>query len=250
MAYSDRDTLKTFLSYASEDQSIANAVKLALKTAFSNDIDIIMMSEFVSGHNWRKIIQQSISDTDVMIVIATGQLKPSHSFTGAEVGAFEQSIFAHPQMARWPKLSRLMIPFAVLAKVPDTVNDYEGIEISLDNLRDIRFEPATLDENLKRLQYEGSDKGGSNSLKFLLDIQTLLDLRADNGARSSMVELGDRINILKGIAFQLVKDVVTLILGQKRSPNAEGKADSENKARRSTYRATCCHIRHYYRISR
>ena len=138
MAYSNKDTLKIFLSYASEDQSIANSVKLALKTAFSNDIDVVMMSEFVTGQNWRKTIQKSISDTDVMIVIATGQLKPSHSFTGAEVGAFEQSIFAHPQMARWPKLTRLMIPFAVLAKVPDTVNDYEGLQSLPLFLRPVR----------------------------------------------------------------------------------------------------------------
>ena len=151
MAYSDRNNLKIFLSYAPEDQSIANAIKLALRTAFSNDIDIVMMSEFVTGQNWRKIIQQSIRDTDIMVVIATGQLKPSHSFTGAEVGAFDQSIFAQPEMAKWPKSSRLMIPFAVLARVPDTVNDYEGIEISLDNLREIRFEPTTLDDNLRRL---------------------------------------------------------------------------------------------------
>ena len=59
MAYSDKDTLKIFLSYASEDQSTAKSVKLALKTGFSNDIDIVMMSEFVTGQNWRKIIQKS-----------------------------------------------------------------------------------------------------------------------------------------------------------------------------------------------
>jgi hypothetical protein len=216
MAYSDSATLKIFLSYASEDQNIANALKLALKTAFSNDIDIAMMSEFITGQNWRKIIQQSIRDTDVMIVIATGQLKPSHSFTGAEVGSFEQSIFGRPQMARWPKLSRLMIPFAVLARVPDTVDDYEGIELSLDNLREVRFEPTTLEENLRRLQSDGSDKSSSDSLKFLLDIQTLMDSRTENGVRSSMAELGDRINILKSIAGQLVKDVVSLILGRER----------------------------------
>src|SRR4029077_12569956 len=121
--------MKLFISYSSEDQQIADVLKLTLRAAFRDDINIIMMSEFATGLNWKGIIEQSISDTDVMIVIATGRLKPSHSFTGYEVGAFKQSVFAQPNMTKWPSLQRRMIPFAVLAQVPDTINEFEGINI-------------------------------------------------------------------------------------------------------------------------
>ena len=148
------DPMKIFISYASEDQTIADVLKLSLKAAFRDDIDITMMSEFATGLNWRGVIQQSISETDVMIVIATGRLKPSHSFTGAEVGAFGMSVFTQPMMTKWPTLQRRMIPFAVLARVPDTINEFEGINIDRTTLRDVRFDPTSLDDNLRRLQAE------------------------------------------------------------------------------------------------
>ena len=211
MPFSESDALKVFISYASEDQSIAGVVKLALKAAFDDDIELTMMSEFVTGLNWRGVIQQSISGTDVMIVIATGRLKPSHSFTGAEVGAFGQSVFTQPMMAKWPSLQRRMIPFAVLARVPDTVNEFEGINIDPSSLRDVRFDPTTLDDNLKRLQAEHRESQ-PNSLKFLLDIQDLLDSRSQNGRNPSIVKSRDRIAILTDLASNMTKQVISLIL--------------------------------------
>lgn len=207
--------MKIFISYATEDQKIADVLKLSLKAAFRDDIDITMMSEFATGLNWRGVIQQSISETDVMIVIATGRLKPSHSFTGAEVGAFGQSVFTQPKMKKWPNLQRRMIPFAVLARVPDTINEFEGINIDRTTLRDVRFDPTSLDENLKRLQDEQKDSK-PNSLKFFLDIQTLLDSRCDDSRHSSITEDQDRIAILSGLASSMTSQVINLILGREK----------------------------------
>src|SRR6202046_1978177 len=111
MPFSENDALKVFISYASEDQSTADVLKLTLKAAFNENIEITMMSEFVTGLNWRGFIQKSISETDVMIVFATARHNPSHSFAGAEVGAVGQSIFAQPTMAGWEFLQRRKIPF-------------------------------------------------------------------------------------------------------------------------------------------
>jgi hypothetical protein len=207
--------MKIFISYATEDQKIADVLKLSLKAAFRDDIDITMMSDFATGLNWRGVIQQSISETDVMIVIATGRLKPSHSFTGAEVGAFGQSVFTQPKMKKWPNLQRRMIPFAVLARVPDTINEFEGINIDRTTLRDVRFDPTSLNENLKRLQDEQKDSE-PNSLKFFLDIQTLLDSRADDNRHSSITDGRDKIAILAGIASSMTSQVVGLILGREK----------------------------------
>jgi hypothetical protein len=207
--------MKLFISYSSEDQQIADVLKLTLRSAFRDDIAIIMMSEFATGLNWKGIIEQSISDTDVMIVVATGRLKPSHSFTGYEVGAFKQSVFAQPNTTKWPSLQRRMIPFAVLAQVPDTINEFEGINIDQSSLRDVRFDATSLDDNLRRLQAEQRDSR-PNSLKFLLDIQSMLDER-DRDVRRSIDEEQDRIKILTGVATEMAKQVIGLILNREKS---------------------------------
>ena len=51
MPFSENDALKVFISYASEDQSTADVLKLTLKAAFNENIEITMMSEFVTGLN-------------------------------------------------------------------------------------------------------------------------------------------------------------------------------------------------------
>jgi hypothetical protein len=209
------DSMKIFISYASEDQRIADVLKLSLKAAFRDDIDITMMSGFAIGLNWPDVIQQSISETDVMIVIATGRLKPSHSFTGAEVGAFGQSIYTQPKMKKWPNLPRRMIPFAVLARAPDTINQFEGINIDRTPLIDVRFDPTSLDDNLKRLQAEQKDSQ-PNSLKLFLDIQTLLDSRNVDSPHSSTPNDRERIAILSGIASDMTSQVISVILRREK----------------------------------
>jgi hypothetical protein len=213
---SDSNAMKLFISYASEDQQIADVLKLTLKAAFRDEIYIIMLSEFATGLNWKGIIEQSISETDVMIVIATGRLKPSHSFTGYEVGAFKQSVFVQPMMTKWKSLRRRMIPFAVLAQVPDTINEFEGINIDQSSLRDVRFEAASLDDNLRRLQSEQRD-GRPNSLKFLLDIQGMLDDRDPDVGRHTIAEEQDTIRILTGFSAEMAKQVISLILNREKS---------------------------------
>ena len=212
----DSNAMKLFISYASEDQQIADVLKLTLKAAFRDEIYIIMMSEFATGLNWKGIIEQSISETDVMIVIATGRLKPSHSFTGYEVGAFKQSVFVQPMMTKWKSLRRRMIPFAVLAQVPDTINEFEGINIDQSSLRDVRFEATSLDDNLRRLQSEQRD-GRPNSLKFLLDIQGMLDDRDPDAGRHTIAEEQDTIKILTGFSAEMAKQVISLILNREKS---------------------------------
>jgi hypothetical protein len=213
------ETLKIFISYATEDQNIADVLKLAIKTAFVDNVSIVMMSDFTTGLSWKNIIQKSIDETDVMIVIATGRLKPSHSFTGAEVGAFEMSVYSRPMMARWPTLQRRMIPFAVLARLPDTVNEYEGINIDVNTLRDVRFEPASLEANLSRLSREQGESS-PNALKFLLDIQDILDARDQEFHRPSIQESRERISVLTDVAARMTKDVIGLILLREKDREA------------------------------
>jgi TIR domain len=143
MAYSTEKNINIFLSYAHEDQAIADAVATMLRSAFYETLDITMMSEFPAGLNWRRLIDESIEATDLMIAIATGRLKPGHSFTGFEIGSFTTSMRFRPTMTVAPTVPRRMIPFAVLDKTPAAVNDFEGIDIDPNAIHALRFDAPT-----------------------------------------------------------------------------------------------------------
>src|SRR4051812_33456454 len=116
MPYSTEQNINIFLSYAQEDQAIADAIASILRKAFFDTFDITMMSEFPTGLNWRNLIDDAIETTDIMIAIVTGRLKPGHSFTGYEIGSFSFSMRSKPNMNIAPNVKRRMIPFAVLDK--------------------------------------------------------------------------------------------------------------------------------------
>src|SRR4051812_26420225 len=138
MPFTDSQTLKIFLSYASEDVEIAEVLVIGLREAFPTAIDITVASEFQAGQNWRDQIDSSLEETDVIIVVATGRLKPGFSFTGYEIGYISNSIKHRPKMKLFPHLNRRIIPFAVLSTIPDTVNEMQGININPADLRVIR----------------------------------------------------------------------------------------------------------------
>ena len=144
MPYSAAPTINIFLSYASEDQMIADAIAGMIRKGFYDKFDITMMSEFPVGLNWRQLIDDSIEATDIMIAIATGRLKPGHSFTGYEIGCFRTSMRFKPKMAVASTLPRRMVPFAVLDKTPSTVNDFQGIDIDPKSLHSVRFDASRM----------------------------------------------------------------------------------------------------------
>ena len=106
MSFSPERNINIFLSYAHEDQEIADAISGALRSAFYDTFDITLMSEFPLGLNWREVINESIRATDIMIAIATGRLKPGHSYTGFEIGSFTTSVMFQPNMKIAPAIPR------------------------------------------------------------------------------------------------------------------------------------------------
>jgi len=163
MPYTEEDTLNVFMSFASEDAGIANAIAATLRKAFPRDVEITTMNEFPLGENWRYLIDNSIAKTDVLVAVATGRLKPSHSFTGQEVGSFSFSMRDKPKISK-SDIDRRIIPFAVLASVPDTINEFEGITIDRTSLRDLRFDSSRLHREL----IESASLNNSDSDKVCL----------------------------------------------------------------------------------
>lgn len=121
--------LVIFLSYATEDQQIATTLANKLSSAFGRAVDLRYMSKFELGVNFRTTIDQALDAADILLVIATGREKLSHTFTGYEVGYFRRSQQTRPYVDETKKIERLIIPVAIFAETPVTISEIEGVGI-------------------------------------------------------------------------------------------------------------------------
>ncbi len=79
------DRLHVFVSYSSEDRGLATAISDELRRAFNPTVlKLTIDVEFSLGANWRNRLKADLDDTDILLVVATGKQKVSHSFTGFE----------------------------------------------------------------------------------------------------------------------------------------------------------------------
>lgn len=207
--------LKVFISHATEDGEIADALAKTLRASFFRSIEITKMSEIDLGVNWRQRIDDSINETDLLIAIATGRLKPSHSFTGYEVGNFASSVRSKPNMGSFPQLKRLMIPFAVLERVPDTMNEFEGITIDPLALRAVRFDPKNLASELKNDRKPQADGAVKQIIKLLADLESIMS--SDAARPQNLIIQEERLEELKANAQILYKDLIELMYSRKMS---------------------------------
>lgn len=123
-------TLNIFISYASEDAQFAQAIRQRLKDAFQFSIEITEMSQFGIGLDYRALIDQGLEAADILLIIATGRERPSHSFTGYEVGYFRNSKSGRRSIANQDKIERLIIPFSIFVGTPPVVEMMQGLRIT------------------------------------------------------------------------------------------------------------------------
>ncbi|WP_029586689.1 toll/interleukin-1 receptor domain-containing protein [Bradyrhizobium sp. URHD0069] len=216
MPYSTAESINIFLSYAHEDQAIADTIASTLRKAFYDTFDITMMSEFPVGLNWRRLIDDSIESTDIMIAIVTGRLKPGHSFTGYEIGSFSTSMRFKPNMGIAPKLARRMIPFAVLDKTPAAINDFEGIDIEPKALHAVWFDAGNAPREIEKLSLDGSDTATEGVIKFLSDIQDIIS-EALPKKEAKLSHSRERIDFFNSLALSLCQKLFSDISNRERS---------------------------------
>jgi len=122
--------LHVFLSHATEDRDLAIAIAEELRRTFNPAVFKLTIDvDFKLGANWRTQLKADLDGTDVLLVVATGRQKVSHSFTGFEVGYFDASIKHSPKMASFRTQDRFMLPIAVFTRTPETLADIEALEI-------------------------------------------------------------------------------------------------------------------------
>jgi TIR domain len=138
--------LQVFISYASEDEHLATAIAEELRTAFGlASLRVLIAAEVGLGTPWRKQIEDDLDSADILLIVATGIEKLSHSFTGFEVGYFKGSRRSRPRMAHFDS-DRLVIPIAIATTIPGTVDDTQGVQL------DGPLKPLMIDHELLKDQ--------------------------------------------------------------------------------------------------
>ena len=119
-----------------------------------------------------------------------------------------------PKMRRFKNLDRRMIPFAVLARVPGTIDEFEGIDIEPASLRDVRFDAANLAQDLS------SNNNDGQIYKLLSDFENLINASKHDtlGVGQNIIKYTEqRINILRDHASALYKEILALMLTREKS---------------------------------
>src|SRR5262245_21101670 len=118
-------TVTIFLSYASEDVSLATALQDELKRVFPFGIRVFLDESSIHlGENFRSVIDRELDASDILLILFTNQPKSSHSYTGYEVGYFARSKGQRRFIVG--DVERLIIPFCVGGGFPDTAEYMQG----------------------------------------------------------------------------------------------------------------------------
>jgi hypothetical protein len=130
-----------FLSYASEDASLAATLEDELKRVFPFGLRVFMDKSSINvGDNFRAVIDEELDGADILLLVFTNQPKTSHSYTGYEVGFFSRSKAQRPHIVG--DIERLIIPFCVGSGFPDTADYMQGVDIDRNDIFSLVEEPG------------------------------------------------------------------------------------------------------------
>src|ERR1700730_8527206 len=168
--------LHVFISYASEDAVLAQAINAELKTAFSQAIiKTTLDSELKLGVDWRSRLEEALADADVLLIVATGRQKFSHSYTGFEVGFFGASKRIREQMRHFTS-ERLIIPIGILEKIPEALSDIESLNLT-GALTPFLVDYDTLKNKQRLLENIESDTARNPLLKLFMRLKEVVQTR-------------------------------------------------------------------------
>ena len=156
---SDIPKLHIFISYATEDAVLAQAINGELKNVFSDVmIRTTLDTELKLGVDWRRRLEEALQCADILLIVATGRQKLSHSYTGFEVGFFSASKLTNKDMAYFNS-ERIIIPIGVLEKNPETIADVESLNL------DGALAPFLLDEDTLKNKEQFLEKMTNDTAK-------------------------------------------------------------------------------------
>jgi hypothetical protein len=160
---------RLFISYAKEDEKIAIAVSNAVQTALGPSAEVFIDSGLRYGIAFQDEIKKRLDETDVLVVVYSGSLKPAFAFPGMELGYFIHVM----QSERKPDFPRRIVPI-YLETPPEILAGTEGVNIGISR--------ATLALTCEEYEAGLQIDYDNGMVKFLREFQGLVDgFRAENG---------------------------------------------------------------------
>lgn len=124
----EKKTVKIFISYASEDKGIAQAIENIIKRTFAfAPLEIKRDVEIDLGANWIQEINTLLDNADILLVLFTETMKFSHSYTGYEIGWFAKSREIRPKGTG--EVERIYLPLCIGADIPETMHYVQGVKL-------------------------------------------------------------------------------------------------------------------------
>jgi hypothetical protein len=122
-----------FISYASEDHDIAQAVYQSLQALGETVYDRVKIfldsKSMDGGDEIRTDIKTGLKKSDFLVVLYTGLFKHSHGYTGFEIGFFEALI--EEEIAKFGQTSRRIV-YLFCGDTPSVGDGILGISINVD----------------------------------------------------------------------------------------------------------------------
>lgn len=160
---------RLFISYAKEDEKIAIAVSNAVQTALGPSAEVFIDSGLRFGVAFQDEIKHKLDETDVLVVVYSGSLKPAFAFPGMELGYFIHVM----QSEKKPDFPRRIVPI-YLETAPDVLAGTEGVNIGISR--------ATLSLTFEEYEAGLNIDYDNGMVKFLREFQGLVDgFREDHG---------------------------------------------------------------------
>jgi hypothetical protein len=129
-------------------------------------------SEIKLGTDWRIRLEEALSDADVLLIVATGRQKLSHSYTGYEVGFFSASRRDREKMRHFDS-ERLIIPIGILEKIPEALSDIESLNLT-GTLTPFLVDEDTLKNKQRFLASVETDAAKNPLLKLFMRLKEVV----------------------------------------------------------------------------
>lgn len=131
------DRFLFFISYAREDRKIADAVEMMIKDGMGPSADVFIDEALTFGVSFEDEIKKKLDETNVLVVVYSGVLKPTFAFPGLELGYFIHSM----ENEKREDCPRRILPI-YFGTPPESLKGQQGIDvgISRENLNNLTVE--------------------------------------------------------------------------------------------------------------
>jgi hypothetical protein len=215
--------LRLFVSYAQEDAKIAIAVSNALQEALGDTLAEVFLDKtsIEPGLEWRAQIEDRLETTDILVVVFTGVEKPSHSYSGWEVGFFQGVQTSERRIGGGSRKKAVALYLNV---PPATTNAIQGISFGITR----ETLEMTEEEFARQLRIDERHP----LVKFVDELEDVVaDIRREGGyPRGNAFDTVGCVRRLLMAVFSHLKTTVDKVLKPQKQINIRTTLDSLAKA--------------------